>query len=215
MSDAGAIIGKLHKHKDTFVDREIGHIITVLQKQQISLERAQDPQVLARAIARHFPSDVLLNIERYFRGERDGKRFHLRNDKDLPTIEILKLAGSTANVIQTDAGSPGAHLSAGGSWNNACTRKLKHHFKKVDADEILSRLMALKVREWEYRQCAEGRHVGPTAEDFYHAFCYGNSPNVLNTVDLASVALLAVQSLSRRVTKLERKLARLTKKKVK
>lgn len=212
MGEQGAVIGKQFKHKDRFVDMEIDHIISVLQRQHISLERAQDPQTLARAIARHFPSDVLLNIERYMRGERDAKRFHIRNDKDLPTINIIKHPGSTANVIQTDAGSPGAHLSAGGSWNNACTKKLKHRFKKVDSGAVLQALMGLPVREWEYRQCQDGRHLGPTAEDFYKAFGLGNSPNVLNTVDLASVALLAVQSLARRVTKLERENARLKKK---
>lgn len=112
----------------------------------------------------------------------------------------------------------GARLTAGGAWTNASSRTLKRDFVPVDADSVLTRVLALPISTWQYRASNEGAHMGPVAEDFHAAFGLGDSGRSISTVDADGVALAAIQGLyrklqadnavlTRRLEALERRLA--------
>ncbi len=101
------------------------------------------------------------------------------------------------------ATSTGAYLSTGGTWTNASSRQLKRAFEAVDSSAILAGVLALPLSRWEYTASpAEGRHLGPIAEDFHAAFGLGGSERAISTVDADGVALAAIQGLN---TKLEQR----------
>jgi len=211
MSGSGANVGLCMSIKDVPTKRAIEDLYRLLQQRQMDA-RSIDPRILGEALARHIPEDVFINIERYLLAEREGKRMKLKNDQDSVTLLLTKFPGSASKVIDTDAGAPGAHLTAAGAWNNGCSRTLKRRFQKVDEEALTEGIESLPVKEREYKAAADGRHLGPTAEDFHEAFGLGNSRETLNTVDLASVALLGVQFLLRRVSFLEDMVEQLQKK---
>jgi hypothetical protein len=91
--------------------------------------------------------------------------------------------------------STGAHLTQGGSWTNASSRALKADFQSVDPAQILAGVLRLPISTWQYRASQEGRHLGPTAEDFRSVFGLGSNPSAISTVDADGVALAAIQAL--------------------
>lgn len=95
-------------------------------------------------------------------------------------------------------GANGAHLTAGGTWTNGSSAAFKEAFERIDSVSILDRLLALPMATWRYRDSAEGRHLGPTAEDFAAAFGLGDSSQHIATVDADGVALAAIQGLAQR-----------------
>jgi hypothetical protein len=95
------------------------------------------------------------------------------------------------------ATSTGAHLTTGGTWTNASSRALKTAFETIDAGDVLSRLLALPLTRWQYRNSpAEGVHLGPIAEDFHAAFGLGADGQAISTVDANGIALAAIQGLN-------------------
>jgi hypothetical protein len=93
----------------------------------------------------------------------------------------------------------GASLSNGGVWTNASSRALKHAFAAVDPADILRRVRALPITTWSYKDSAEGRHLGPVAEDFKAAFGLAGDGRSIPTVDADGVALAAIQGLDARL----------------
>jgi hypothetical protein len=61
---------------------------------------------------------------------------------------------------------------------------------------VLSRLRALPIYYWSYRNRLDVRHIGPMAQDFYQRFGVGDSPRYIYTVDALGVALAAIQALA-------------------
>ena len=94
----------------------------------------------------------------------------------------------------------GVVLSGGGSgWGVVSDVNLKENFRDLDGDDVLARIAAMPVREWNYiSQNALVRHVGPTAQDFRAAFGLGESDVRINTIDADGVALAAVKALEAR-----------------
>lgn len=107
----------------------------------------------------------------------------------------------TARYILTGANA--AHLTAGGTWTNGSSSEFKEAFEAIDAGAILDRVLALPLASWRYRNSAEGRHLGPTAEDFAAAFGLGDSAQHISTVDADGVALAAIQGLAQRAAERE------------
>jgi hypothetical protein len=93
--------------------------------------------------------------------------------------------------------STGAFLSSGGIWTNNSSRALKTAFESIDADDVLTRLLALPLTRWQYRASPdEGVHLGPVAEEFHAAFGLGADGQAISTVDANGVALAAIQGLN-------------------
>src|SRR5207247_10663455 len=81
------------------------------------------------------------------------------------------------------------------------TSKVK--FKRVDRRQVLVRLGAFSISEWEFKQDPGTRHLGPTAQDFKAAFDLGTDDKHIATVDSEGVALAAIQGLNQKVEEKE------------
>ncbi|MDR3389376.1 MAG: hypothetical protein P4L92_20215 [Rudaea sp.] len=109
----------------------------------------------------------------------------------------------TATVNAGDlitTGANGAHLTAGGVWTNGSSRTFKEAFSAVDVGDILERVLALPIQTWFYKvDHAEGRHMGPMAEDFSQAFGLGSDDKHVGSVDESGVAFAAIQGLNKKI----------------
>lgn len=95
--------------------------------------------------------------------------------------------------------SSGAHLTTGGAWTNASSRSLKTNFEAIDPIGVLAKVANLPLAMWAYKNSVEGRHLGPTAEDFQSAFGLGGDGKSISTVDADGVALAAIQGLNQKL----------------
>lgn len=89
------------------------------------------------------------------------------------------------------------YLAAGGSaWNAMSCREFKENFEPVDSRDILERVAAMPVMEYNLRTQDDSiRHIGPVAQDF-GTFGYGEYPEqAINLEDATGVSLAAIQGL--------------------
>ncbi len=120
---------------------------------------------------------------------------------------ILNPSGGNVGIRRTEPAHPlhvgtdgsngnGAHVTAGGTWTNGSSRLWKRNFREIDRREVLRRLAALPITQWQYEGEEESvRHIGPVAEDFAAAFELGHDERYITTVDADGVALAAIQGL--------------------
>ncbi len=112
----------------------------------------------------------------------------------------LPMAAQPFKVGTNSTNGNGAYLSPGGTWTNASSRFFKQGFANVDAGEVLAKLVAMPMQTWYYLDGeAEGRHLGPVAEDFASAFGLGHDAQHISTVDANGVALAAIQGLNQKL----------------
>jgi hypothetical protein len=89
-------------------------------------------------------------------------------------------------------------------------RNLKGNFLPVNAGDILEKVAALPLTEWNFKE-ETTKHIGPMAQDFYAAFGVGADDKHIATVDADGVALAAIQGLNQKLTsELQRKETELT-----
>jgi hypothetical protein len=105
---------------------------------------------------------------------------------------------------------PGVRLLANASaWTNLSDENAKENFRDVAPEDLLARIAAMPVREWNYKaQGPEIRHMGPTAQDFHKAFGLGEDPLGISTIDADGVALAAVRALEARTRSINERLTR-------
>ncbi|HEY5913576.1 MAG TPA: tail fiber domain-containing protein, partial [Verrucomicrobiae bacterium] len=84
-------------------------------------------------------------------------------------------------------------------FNPTSDRAAKENFTPVNASEVLEKLAALPLSEWNFKQDASAHHLGPVAQDFYAAFGLGTDDKHISTVDADGVALAAIQGLNQKV----------------
>jgi hypothetical protein len=85
------------------------------------------------------------------------------------------------------------------SWTCASSRTLKENYAAVDGEEILMRLRAMPVTTWSMIGGDRNvRHLGPVAEDFYHAFGLGLGETTIGLGDIDGVNLAAAKALEAR-----------------
>ncbi|MGD9904660.1 MAG: tail fiber domain-containing protein [Vicinamibacterales bacterium] len=120
----------------------------------------------------------------------------------------IRAAGGTAFYSNPDL-TAGVRLAPGASaWSSLSDVNSKENFRDLDGDDLLARLAAMPIREWNYRmQDAGVRHVGPTAQDFHAAFGLGEDPLRISTIDADGIALAGVGALAREHAALEAELA--------
>jgi hypothetical protein len=148
---------------------------------------AGDNEFAVRASKMHF------NVQTAF----GGHEFVVRDGHTASEVCYFPLASTT-----------GAVLTCGGVWADASDRALKDNFAAVDSADVLARVVALPITEWNYK--LEGpwaRHIGPTAQDWWATFHLGNDDKGIAAMDKAGVALVAIQEL---VKEGQRKDARIT-----
>ena len=118
---------------------------------------------------------------------------------------LISTTTRSNNGSNNNDGGPasGVSLAPGaGSWTTLSDRRAKENFRPLDPEQVLSKVAALPVTEWNYRsQPASQRHVGPMAQDFYAAFRLDGigRDTTINTGDIDGVNMLAIQGLYRRV----------------
>lgn len=121
-----------------------------------------------------------------------------------PPGENTFLARATGGVIflsGVDAtGFPAAGVfldSGGGSWQNLSDRNKKMAIDQVDPAEVLQTLMQMPISEYSYKSQDESiRHMGPMAQDFHPLFGLGENELMISAMNLAGVALAAIQGLN-------------------
>ncbi len=87
-------------------------------------------------------------------------------------------------------------LTIQGALTELSSRESKHRITSLNPEQVLSRVLALPIKEWSYKDSKAGiRHVGPMAEDFHAAFGLGENPTGIATLDTSGVALAAIQGL--------------------
>ena len=100
---------------------------------------------------------------------------------------------ATGNVT-VDVGSVTAT-----AFNNSSDRNLKEKFAPVNTEEVLQKVASLPISNWNFKQDASTRHIGPMAQDFYAAFNVGTDNRHIATVDEDGVALAAIQGLNEKL----------------
>ena len=98
--------------------------------------------------------------------------------------------------------SSGATLAAGGgSWASISDRRKKDNFRPVDAEQLLRKVAALPITEWNYKsQPTTQRHIGPMAQDFH--LDGAKADTTINTLDIDGVNMAAIQALEKRTATL-------------
>lgn len=100
-----------------------------------------------------------------------------------------------ANMIQLNSSG----LTVHGTFVSSSDRNLKENFHAVDPAGVLDRVAALPISNWNYKDDAGTRHIGPMAQDFYAAFNVGPDDKHITTIDEGGVALAAIQGLNEKL----------------
>jgi hypothetical protein len=90
-------------------------------------------------------------------------------------------------------------LRVNGTFVSASDRNLKENFQPVRPRDVLEKVAALPLSQWNYKDDPGARHVGPMAQDFHAAFGVGPDDRHIATVDADGVALAAIQGLNEKV----------------
>jgi hypothetical protein len=93
--------------------------------------------------------------------------------------------------------------------NLTSDRNAKEQFKPVSGREVLAKVAALPITEWQYKTQGDARHIGPMAQDFHAAFGTGRDDKHITSVDADGVALAAIQGLNEIVREKDAELSRL------
>ena len=83
--------------------------------------------------------------------------------------------------------------------NITSDRNAKQDFAAINPRQVLAKVAALPITEWQYKQEADARHIGPMAQDFSSAFALGADDKHISVVDEGGVALAAIQGLNQKL----------------
>ncbi|MFO7898093.1 MAG: hypothetical protein R6V58_03420, partial [Planctomycetota bacterium] len=96
----------------------------------------------------------------------------------------------------SDLGIYAELVHGSGSWASPCDRDKKENFTAVDTKEILRKLVAVPITNWNYRTQDDAvRHMSPVAQDLYAAFGLGTSNTSITTIDGIGISMAAIQGL--------------------
>jgi trimeric autotransporter adhesin len=125
------------------------------------------------------------------------------NDFDFPSTAAnqfrVRAIGGAQIVTGIDgSGNPTWTCSVvnGNSWSCSSDRNLKENFTTVNGRDVLNRLSEVPILSWNAKGTDPNvKHLGPMAQDFYHAFNVGEDDTHISTIDLDGVSLAAIQGL--------------------
>jgi len=100
---------------------------------------------------------------------------------------------------QTDSNFTAAGDITAVAINLTSDRNAKEAFQPVNAREVLDKVAALPISEWQYKTQSDVRHIGPMAQDFRAAFALGIDEKHITSVDADGVALAAIQGLNQKL----------------
>jgi trimeric autotransporter adhesin len=142
-------------------------------------------------------------------------------------LQAISSAGSSFGplILQANGGNVGigtttpaskltvnGNILASGTITGSSDRNVKEHFSPVSARDVLEKVSALPISEWNYKADNETlRHIGPMAQDFYAAFNVGMDDKHISMVDADGVALAAIQGLNQKLNEKQTEIADLQK----
>jgi len=85
----------------------------------------------------------------------------------------------------------------GTDWVNASDVNAKENFAPVDGADLLRKIAALEITQWNYKGDPSEEHIGPTAQDFRETFGVGSDGKSISTIDPSGIALAAIKELNR------------------
>jgi hypothetical protein len=152
-----------------------------------------------------------------FQGVAQGLvRFEL-NDEAAGERWRFTNAGDKFAINNVGLDSPGTEMSVfkngdlviGGLLTENSDRDAKQDIERLDAQEILAKIVDLEVSKWSYIDAPKQRHIGPMAQDFYAAFGLGRNEKGISTLDSSGVALAGIQALAEENAMLRDRVAQL------
>lgn len=84
----------------------------------------------------------------------------------------------------------------GTDWVNASDADAKENFAPVDGADLLRKIAALEITQWNYKGDLSAEHIGPTAQDFREIFGVGSDGKSISTIDPSGIALAAIKELN-------------------
>lgn len=117
----------------------------------------------------------------------------------VPVINSISMTASATGVQVTVGGA----TCDGTNWINASDKNVKENFRAVNGEELLEKISALKITQWNYKSDDRIDHIGPTAQDFKEIFGVGSDGKSISTIDPSGIALAAIKELSKKNDRLE------------
>ena len=113
-----------------------------------------------------------------------------------PVFTIYTLGYANPNSVVLSSGAS--------SWGSVCDRAVKANLAVLDSEDVIRRLAAVPVYEFNYiNQPAARRCRAPVAQEWAAAFpSEGKSDKLIESMDLAGVTLAAVHGLIARTERL-------------
>ena len=116
------------------------------------------------------------------------------------TFFMSDLGDADVEVLVDGSGD----MTIGGTLTENSDVNKKENFSAIDPQEILSKVVALPITTWNYKDNPPKiRHLGPMAQDFFGAFGLGATDTGISTRNVAGVALGAIQGLNAEIETLE------------
>ena len=122
---------------------------------------------------------------------------------------VFQINEQTAAGIEMSLTDAGNMTIKGTTYATGSSRDLKENFKAVDGVDVLERLVAMPLTEWNAKNDPEQRHIGPIAEDWFATFGLGPDDKHVTTTDLSGVALAAIKGLYQELQVRDAKVAQL------
>jgi len=99
-----------------------------------------------------------------------------------------------------------------GGWSNLSDKNMKENFEEISFDEVLGKIRNLEVKKWNFKNVRDlsVKYVGPSAQDFWHAFKLGGEDSTsINTVSIDGINMLAIKALLKKYDELLNKVVQL------
>jgi trimeric autotransporter adhesin len=126
--------------------------------------------------------------------------------------EFMAVFNGGFTLFTTRSWNQGVYMNGNTSgWTNISDRNKKENFRSIDGEGLLSKIRAMSITEWNYRQSDPSiRYIGPVAQDFYAAFHLGGTDSLgINSICIDGVNMAAIQALEKRTTELRERTAEL------
>lgn len=85
----------------------------------------------------------------------------------------------------------------------------KQAIAPITPAQVLEKVAALPITQWEFKAAPGIRHIGPMAQDLHAAFAVGRDERHISSVDADGIALAAIQGLNEKLANRSAELERL------